>query len=198
MEFIWQEFFHLLQQKSYRFCSWEITVFEQNWKIILFLRIKSGPGPQRDCRLKDWNPEIFCENSPRAIHSDFRSSFVSHLNTAVFKLNPISLYHFNHWQRSLVQPEVYRVPRVTYKVVAVLTWCQFCTTAAAKGEGCSYRPDLKYGSGANAACRNRFLKTSPIMWVTEAARYCFSLQQNIRSDPPKRDLAPKVGCNIST
>lgn len=53
MEFIWQEFFHLLQQKSYRFCSWQITVFEQNWKIILFLRIKSGPGPQRDCRLKD-------------------------------------------------------------------------------------------------------------------------------------------------
>lgn len=86
MEFIWQEFFHLLQQKSYRFCSWEITVFEQNWKIILFLRIKSGPGPQRDCRLKDWNPEIFCENSPRAIHSDFRSSFVSHLNTAVFQI----------------------------------------------------------------------------------------------------------------
>lgn len=68
------------------FCSWDITVFEQNWKIILFLRIKSGPGPQKDCRLKDWNTDICCENSLRAIHSDFRSSFVSHLNTAVFQI----------------------------------------------------------------------------------------------------------------
>lgn len=139
MVLIWQELCHPPQQKSYKFCSWEISVFKQNWKINLFFRIKSGPGLRKDCSLKDWNRQIYYENSPRAIHSDFRSSFVSYSNAAVFKLNPISPYRFKHSWKFLVQQEVYKVARVTSKVVAVLTWCQLCTIAT-KGEGCSCRP----------------------------------------------------------
>lgn len=81
-----QEFWHLPQQKSHKFCSWDNIFFEQNWKNKPFKkRIKSGPGPMRDRRLKDWNL-LCCENSLRAIHSDFKSSFALCLNTAAFQI----------------------------------------------------------------------------------------------------------------
>lgn len=41
-------------------------------------------------------------------------------------------------------------------------------------------PDLRGIPGANTACRNRFLKPAPVMWVTEVA-HLFSQKQNIWS-----------------
>lgn len=56
-----------------------------------------------------------------------------------FKLNPISVYYFNQrWCLPSPAQSVQGV-RVTYKVVAVLTWCQLCTNST-KDKGCSHRP----------------------------------------------------------